>query len=324
MAPAFRNVDLTDIDTDDLTCVVTYRPDMAALQRSVADAGVLTPLHVRALDSRDKLQLVSGWKRVLACRETGHTHVPALIHDAGELSDEAAFLLAMHENLGCRALNAVEKGRVLQRLRQQFAYPVDDLVKTWCPRLDIPPRLDAFEAHCTLVTLDESLQDAVVAGHLPLETALWIGRQAAADREVLQSMFTQLKLGQNRTREFVALIDEICLRDECSVVQLWGELDLASVLSDPERSGPQCVEQLRRRLRTRRYPMFQAHEQQFETARRELRLPSQISLQPPPYFDGSQYQVSFRFGTREALQGYAQKLLDAAEAEALGTLLGLL
>lgn len=324
MAPVFRDVDLTEIDADDVACVVTYHPDMSALQRSIAGAGVLTPLHLRALKGRDKLQLISGWKRVLACREAGHTHVPALIHEADELSNEAAFLLAVHENLGCRTFNAVEKGRVLQRLRQQFQYPVDELVKTWCPRLDVPPRLDAFGAHCTLITLNESLQDAVIAGNLPLETALWIGRQKGADREVLQSMFAQLKLGQNRIREFVTLIDEICLRDECGVVQLWEELDLAGVLSDPELSGSQCVEQLRRRLRTRRYPMFQAHEQAFEAARRELRLPSQISLQPPPYFDGSQYQVSFRFGTREELQAYAQKLLDAASAEALGTLLGLL
>lgn len=324
MALAFRDVDLTEIDAVDMACVVTYRPQMAALQRSIADAGVLTPLHLRALGGRDKLQIVSGWKRVVACRETGHTHVPALIHEAGELSDEAAFLLAVQENVGCRAFNAVEKGRVLQQLRQQFQYPVDELVKTWCPRLDVMPRLSAFEAHCMLTTLNESLQEAVVAGNLPLEAALWMGQQASADREVLQSMFTQLKLGQNRTREFVTLIDEICLRDACRVVQLWESLDLASLLSDPELPGPQCVDQIRRRLRMCRYPMYQAHEAQFETARRALRLPSPISLQPPPYFDGTQYQVSFRFGSREELQSYAQKLVDAASAEALGTLLGLL
>ncbi len=324
MAPVFREVELTQIDADDVAWVVTYRPEMAALQCSIAEVGVLTPLHLRALDGRDKLQLVSGWKRVLACREAGYTHVPALVHDASELADEDAFLLAIHENLGGRGFNAVEKGRVLQRLRQLFEYPVDDLVKMWCPRLDIPPRLDTFDAHCTLITLDDALQHAVVAGRLPLETALWMGRQAAADRAALQSMFIQLKLGQNRAREFVALIDEICLRDECGVMQLWEELNLPGILSDPELSGPQCVEQIRRRLRTRRYPMFQEYEQSFESARRELRLPSQISLQPPPYFDGSQYQVSFRFGSRQELQTYAQKLLDATSAEALGTLLGLL
>ncbi len=324
MAPAFRTVDTTEIDADDLTCVVTYRPQLAALQRSIAAAGVLTPLQLRARDGRERLQLISGWKRLLACQQTGHMQVPALIYDADELSDEAALLLAVHENLGCRSLNAVEKGRVLQRLREQFHYAADELVKTWCPRLEVAPRLDALEAHCTLTTLDEALQDAVVANTLPLETALWIGEQEAADRQVLLPLFTDLKLGQNRAREFVNLIDEICLRDGCSVVQLWAELELADILRDTDLPGPQRIEHLRRQLRTWRYPMFRAHEEQLEAARRALRLPSQISLQPPPYFDGSQYQVSFRFSSREELQAYAQKLLDSASAEALEVLLRLL
>lgn len=324
MAPVFREVDVEEIDADDLTCVVTYRPQLAALQRSVADVGVLTPLHLRRLEGRERLQLVSGWKRLLVCQQTGRLQVPALVYEAGELSDEAAWLLAVHENLGCRSLNAVEKGRVLQRLRERFHYGADELVKTWCSRLDIAPRLEALEAHCMLITLDEALQDAVINNTLPLETALWIGQQEAVDRGVLLPLFTEFKLGQNRAREFVALIDEICLRDGCGVVQLWEALELDDMLRNPDLTEPQRVEQLRRQLRTRRYPMFRAHEEQFEAARRQLRLPSQISLQPPPYFDGSQYQVNFRFGSREELQAYAQKLLDSASAEALETLLRLL
>lgn len=324
MAPAFRDVDLTEIDTDDLTCVITYRPQMAALQRSIADAGVLTPLHLRALDGRERLQVVSGWKRLLVCGQTGHRRVPALVYHAGELSDEAALLLAVHENLGCRALNAVEKGSVLQRLRERFHYTADALVQTWCSRLGVAPRLDALDAHCTLTTLDDALQEAVIATILPLETALWIGQQEEADREVLLPLFTELKLGQNRAREFVSLIDDICLRDGCRVVQLWDELKLIDILHDTTLSGPQCIEQLRRQLRARRYPMLHAHEEQFEAARRQLRLPSQISLQPPPYFDGSHYQVTFRFGSREELQAHAQKLLESASTEAVASLLKLL
>lgn len=324
MAPVFRDVHLDEIDAADLTCVVTYRPHMAALQRSIAHAGVLTPLHLRGLAGCERLQLVSGWKRLLACQQTGHLRVPALVYDVGELSDESALLLAVHDNLGCRSLNAVEKGRVLQQLRQRFHHAVDELVKTWCPQLEIAPRVDALEAYCTLVTLDEALQEGVVDNTLPLETALWIGRQEAPDREVLLPLFAELKLGQNRAREFVSMTDEICLRDGCSVVQLWEELGLADILYDTALSGPQRVEHLRRQLRTRRYPMLRAHEEQFEMARRQLRLPSQISLQPPPYFDGSEYQVRFRFGSREALQTYAQKLLESASTEALEVLLRLL
>ena len=46
MAPVFRHVPLTEIALDDHTFIVTYRPEMQALQRSVARVGVLTPLPV--------------------------------------------------------------------------------------------------------------------------------------------------------------------------------------------------------------------------------------------------------------------------------------
>lgn len=324
MAPAFRDVDVIQIDADDLTCIVTYRPQMAALQRSVADTGVLTPLHLRSIEGREQLQLVSGWKRLLACQQTGHRQVPALVYDVSELSDEAALLLAVHDNLGCRSLNAVEKGRVLQQLRERFDYATDELVKTWCPRLEIAPRTETLEAYCTLITLDEALQDGVIANALPLETALWIGQLEAADRHVLLPLFTEFKLGQNRGREFINLIDEICLRDGCSVVQLWETLELDDILDRTELLGPQRIEQLRRQLRTRRYPMLRDYEARFDTVRQQLLLPSQISLQPPPYFDGSQYQVSFRFGSRDELQAYAQKLLESARTDVLEELFRLL
>ena len=142
MAPSFRHVDTAEIDADDLACVVTYRPQMTLLQRSIAEVGVLTPLHLRTLEGRERLQLISGWKRLLACQQTGHRQVPALVYDVGERSNEAAFLLSVHDNLGCRPLNAVEKGRVLQGLRQRFDYATDELVKTWCPRLEIAPRTE--------------------------------------------------------------------------------------------------------------------------------------------------------------------------------------
>ena len=64
--------------------------------------------------------------------------------------------------------------------------------------------------------------------------------------------------------------------------------------------------------------------QRFQEAVRRLRLPPQISLRPPPYFEGQQYQVTLSFGQPQELQHYAQRLLDASGHEALAALLELL
>src|SRR5215831_4209681 len=154
MAPLFRQVALTEIALDDDTFIVTYRPEMQALQRSIAQVGVLTPLHLRRPVDQAALQVVCGSKRLLACQQAGHTSVPALVYSAAELPEQQAFLLALHDNLGCRPLNVVEKARALWRLRQDFHVQPATLIQEFCPLLDLPPRPETLQAYCALATLE--------------------------------------------------------------------------------------------------------------------------------------------------------------------------
>ena len=324
MAPVFRHVALTEIALEDRTFIVTYRPEMQALQRSVAQVGVLTPLHLRQPSDQAPLQVVCGSKRLLACQQTGHTSVPALVYSTAELPEPQAFLLALHDNLGCRVLNAVEKARILWRLRQDLHTPPATLLQEFCPLLDLPPRAETLQVYWSLATLEDALQAAVVEGTLPLETALWIGTHAAEDHQALLGLFTGLKVGSNRAREFVAYIDEICQRDSCRPAVLLQDLGVPTLLTDPQLAGPQKLDRVRHVLRQARYPQLSTYEQRFQAAARRLRLPPQITLRPPPYFEGQQYQVTLSFGQRQELRHYAQRLLDAAGHEALDELLELL
>jgi hypothetical protein len=324
MAPVLQDVPLTDIALADHTFSVTYRPDLHTLQRSIAQVGVLTPLHLRRGPALAQLQVVCGAKRLQVCQQTGRATVPALVHNTTDLSDEAAFLLAVYDNLGCRPLNAVEKGRILRRLREEFHYAPATLLEEFCPVLDMPPRLELVEAYSTLVTLDDALQAAVVAERLPLETALWIGRQAPEEEQALMALFTGLKPGINRAREFASAIEDMCRRDGCSAAVLLHTLGVSAVLADTQLADPQKLERVRRMLHEARHPLFSAHEQRFQETVRRLRLPAQVSLRPPPYFEGQHYQVSFAFRTPQELQHYAQRLLDAAANAALDDLLSLL
>jgi len=324
MAPVFRRVALTEIALEESPFIVTYRPEMQALQRSVARVGVLTPLHLRQPSDQAPLQVVCGSKRLLACQESGHTSVPALLYSATELPVPQAFLLALYDNLGCRAFNAVEKARILWYLRHDLQYQPATLLQEFCPLLDLPPRADTLQAYWSLATLDEALQAAVVEGSLPLETALWIGARAAPDQQALLGLFTGLRVGSNRAREYAAYIDEICQRDACSPADLLQALGVPAVLADAQLAGPQKLDRVRRLLRQARYPQLSAYEQRFQAAARRLRLPPQINLRPPPYFEGQQYQVTLSFSQRQELQHYAQRLLDAAGHEALDELLRLL
>ena len=321
--PKFEHVPLADIASDDETFVVTYRPQMQRLLDSVARMGVLTPLHVRRANESAPFQLVAGSKRLCAAQQAGQARVPALIHEADELSEQQAFLLAVHDNLACRPFNTVEKARILRRLRHDFQYPDTTLTEQFCPLLDLPPRADTLEAYCSLATLDDALQAATVESGLPVDVALWVGGLDAADRQAMLPLFASLQLGSNRAQECAAYIDEICQRDACTAAALFERLGIPALLADPQRSGPQKREAVRHALRQARYPQLTAHEQRYREAARRLHLPPAISLRPPPYFEKRQYQVSFSFGQRQELRHAAQRLLDAADSDAMDDLFDL-
>jgi hypothetical protein len=116
----------------------------------------------------------------------------------------------------------------------------------------------------------------------------------------------------------------MCRRDGCSAAVLLHTLGVSAALADTRLADPHKLERVRRLLHEARHPLFSAHEQRFQEAVRRLSLPPQVSLRPPPYFEGQQYQVSFAFRTRQELQYSAQRLLDAAANAALDDLLSLL
>jgi hypothetical protein len=321
--PTFERIPVAGISLADEAFVVTYRPQMQRLLDSVARMGVLTPLHLRRTADSAPLQLVAGSKRLHAARQAGQATVPALVHETGELSEQQAFLLAVHDNLACRPFNAVEKARILRRLREDFRYRDNALIDQFCPLLDLPPRAETLQAYCTLATLDDALQASTVENALPVDVALWVGGLDTADRRAVLPLFTGLQLGSNRAQECAAYIDEICQRDACTAAALVERLDVPAVLVDPQRSGPQKRDAVRHALRQARYPQLTAHEQRYREIVRRLRLPSAIALRPPPYFENRQYQVSFSFGQRQELRHAAHRLLDAAESDAIDDLFDL-
>src|SRR5205823_5339743 len=127
------------------------------------------------------------------------------------------------------------------------------------PFLDLPPRAETLEAYGRLATLEDSLQAAVVEGSLPLETALWIGAYAAEDRQALLDLFTGLKVGTNRAREFMTYIDEICQRDADPPAALLQALGVPALLAEAQLSGPQKLDNIRRALRQARYPQLSTY-----------------------------------------------------------------
>ncbi|MHC5675723.1 ParB/RepB/Spo0J family partition protein [Nostoc sp.] len=94
------------------------------LTESIKQHGILQPLLVRPLDG-EKHELVAGERRYRAAQELGLQVVPVVIR---ELDDNAAFQLALIENLLREDLNPVEETEgILQLLALKLGRNVDEI-----------------------------------------------------------------------------------------------------------------------------------------------------------------------------------------------------
>jgi ParB family transcriptional regulator, chromosome partitioning protein len=94
------------------------------LTESIRQHGILQPLLVRIIDG-EKYELVAGERRYRAALEIGLKEVPVVIR---ELDDNAAFQLALIENLLREDLNPVEETEgILQLLALKLSRSIDEI-----------------------------------------------------------------------------------------------------------------------------------------------------------------------------------------------------
>lgn len=86
--------------------------DLAELINSIRSVGILTPVHVRAVDA-DHWQLIAGERRLAAARQVGLTHIPALVSD---VPDREMLRLAVIENIQREDLNLIDEAHAYKTL----------------------------------------------------------------------------------------------------------------------------------------------------------------------------------------------------------------
>ena len=89
---------------------------MEELQKSILSNGLIQPITVRRTPDH-KYHLVSGERRLKACKEIGYREIPAYIIQVD--SDELMLALALIENIQREKLNPIEIGTAYKRLMDE-------------------------------------------------------------------------------------------------------------------------------------------------------------------------------------------------------------
>lgn len=134
--------------------------DLAELEHSIREFGVLQPIVVRPIEGAEdapRYELIMGERRWRATQRAGLDSIPAVIKDT---PDDAMLRDALLENLHRAELNPLEEASAYQQLMQDFAITQEELSKR------IGRSRPQISNTIRLLKLPESIQSRVASGVL--------------------------------------------------------------------------------------------------------------------------------------------------------------
>ncbi|HEV8130162.1 MAG TPA: ParB/RepB/Spo0J family partition protein [Acidobacteriota bacterium] len=316
----FQHIDLNAILPDE-DFRISFHADDSELQ-GIQQFGIVQPLILVADEGAGgssavaNFRVICGFRRLQAARGAGLSTVPAMI--CKDLTQKQAVLLSLLERLSHGPMNAVERARSLRKFTAN-GWSRRELIQNLFPLLGMKFNEMICEQLDALLELPAHIQLRVARGEIYLHTAHRLSHWAPHQSQIGQ-WFADLKLGANKQRELLDLMDEVTRAGKMEREILIQELE-------ERRKNPKPLEVYGawlHYLKTRRYPQLSQVQREFEQNRARFRLPGQIQLSAPPFFEENRYQVTFPFQSREELKRYSRKLLEIADMPELEAILKLI
>ena len=313
-----KEIRLSNIDLNDKSYIFTFEPKISDMIFSIKKIGLINPPILRYKSKDSKYILVSGFKRVLSLLHLNREKVIAHIIDEGENIEEIdLFQLSLFENLSMRSLNPIEKSIIISKLHYEFGYSVPAIIDKYFEMLNLGRNRKVFQIYSTLENLEDNIKASIVDESISPETGFVLAGFELADRKCLYKIISELKLGKNRQKEFIKLLEDIAKREHKSIAEIVVENNLTKNLNNDELNINLKVNRLRTHLRKLRYPIMTTVEERFNVIRKELKLPPTMIFRHPENFEGNTFSIEIKFKNQDEFEAQVELLNSIADEDKL-------
>jgi ParB/RepB/Spo0J family partition protein len=306
-----QRISLDEIDLSDETFSVNFMPNLCRLRSSIEEMGLIQPVLLRK--NPNGYQIVCGFRRISIMKELGGSDILSMVLDEEEKDDLRLLSISLYENLTTRGFNTVEKAIALDKLVHQFHIDPDVVIKKYLPLFDLEPDEKILKTYFSLTQMEEEIQIYVLKEEVSRTNIRRIAAFPSEDRSALLSLISPLKLGENRLREILTFLEEITKRDKLAVREIVRRPEIRAILSHQELTPSQKTERMKKALMNLRYPRLHYRVERFEEKKRDLNLPSSISLSHSPFFEGKELKIEFQFETPEEYRTIISSLSQLAD-----------
>ncbi len=316
---AIQKIPLQQIDLSDDTFSVNYLPDFKNLRSSIEEVGLIQPVFLRK--RLGGYQVICGFRRISVMKELGKSEIESRVFEEKEMDEFQLFFLSLHENLTTRGFNVVEKAIALDKLIHCFQIDPAMVIKTFLPSFSLEPNEKILNTYLSLAQMENEIKRYVLKEEVSRSNIRRLATLNPDDRMTILSFISPLKLGENRLREILTLLEEISRRNQCTAREIVQRPEIQVILTQKEITPSQKTERVKKVLMDLRYPKMHQMEEKFEERRRDLNLPPNLLIHHQPFFEGRGLKVEFEFETMEEYQSILHSLSFLAKNRKLQELL---
>jgi len=290
-----QKIPISHIDLTDETFSVNFMVDLDRLRSSIEEIGLIQPVLLRK--KQDGYQIIGGFRRISIIKEMGGSDILSMVLDEEGKDDLRLFFISLHENLTTRGFNTIEKAIALDKLVHQFHIDSVTVIKKYLPLFDLEADEKILNTYLSLIQMEDEIKIYVLNEEVSRTNIRRISNLSSKDRMALLSLISPLKLGENRLREVLTFLEEVTKRDRLTIREIVKRPEIQAILSHQELTPSQRADRMKNALLGLRYPRMHNIEIKFEKKRKELNLPTNVSLQHQPFFEGKGLKMEFQFET---------------------------
>jgi len=285
-----------------------FEPETGELANSIKDMGLINPPTLRK--NKNALEVVCGFRRMLACKRIGMTEIDARVYEPDELSEEKCLWFSLIDNRGPGRISPVECAIALRKFSEQ-GYDTDRLASKIAPKIGLPASRKYVENCLRLFSLEDEILRAIHKGSLGVEQAFCLYQLETDARLAVFRILSSCRANLNETRELVSLIPDVAAMAGASA-PAYINSELVPIIEDESLPPRKKLERIRNKLRDSRYPRLRAAESAFEAAIKKMKLNKRYTINAPKNLEGDEISISMRAGNAEQL-AHSFELMSSAE-----------
>ena len=319
----YEKIGLDKIPTEDPNAIrfsFSFEPRFDELADSLKSVGLIRPPILRS--EENKLEVVCGLRRVLACKSLGWNAIDALICDAGEFSDERCLRLSLLDDDCSGRLSPVERAIALKKF-SELGYDAEKLTRDVAPQLGLPPSQKYVENSLEMLSMNSEILRSIHAGSLGADQAFCLLKLEAADRLPAARILLSCRANLNETRELLSLIPDVAAMKKLSMSEFI-ESELGPIVSGESMQPRKRLERLREGLRQARYPRLSESASAFADAASDMKLGESCRITAPKNFEGDELTITIKARDSDQVKETLEKLSTAGAKQALDRLFSIL